>query len=542
LAIASDFATKNTDKRFAASLRISCPMARKFWYCLMLGGSVNSDLNWQISVIAIEKMIFASTLFLFLFLPITLAGYFLISPKLLHLRNIFLLVMSLIFYAWGEPVYVFLMIGSILMNYLAGLMLHLSRQKILKFISENQILFLSIVSNLGLLFYFKYINFFINNLNLVLQNFAIPPIVYAQVSLPIGISFFTFQAMSYVIDVYRRETDVQLNPIDCGLYVSLFPQLIAGPIVRYHDVAQQIMARTVTRLQFSSGIQRFVFGLAKKTMLANPLGEVADKIFAVPIDQVTTGMAWLGIACYTLQVYFDFSGYSDMAIGLGRLFGFEFLENFNYPYIAKSMRDFWRRWHISLSTWFRDYLYIPMGGNRGSSFRTYLNLWIVFLLCGLWHGASWNFVIWGALHGGALVIERLGWHKYLDRLWFPLRHLYTLLIVMIGWVFFRSESLSHAIHYLASMFGIIHVDNVKYSVLFYCDQKALSTLILGSILATPIARWVFMQVQKIIFYSKFTYLQPILYASYYFLLVSLFMISAASLAAGTYNPFIYYRF
>jgi alginate O-acetyltransferase complex protein AlgI len=348
--------------------------------------------------------------------------------------------------------------------------------------------------------------------------------------------------MSYVIDVYRRETDVQLNPIDCGLYVSLFPQLIAGPIVRYHDVAQQIMARTVTRLQFSSGIQRFVFGLAKKTMLANPLGEVADKIFAVPIDQVTTGMAWLGIACYTLQVYFDFSGYSDMAIGLGRLFGFEFLENFNYPYIAKSMRDFWRRWHISLSTWFRDYLYIPMGGNRGSSFRTYLNLWIVFLLCGLWHGASWNFVIWGALHGGALVIERLGWHKYLDRLWFTLRHLYTLLIVMIGWVFFRSESLSHAIHYLASMFGIIHVDNVKYSVLFYCDQKALSTLILGSILATPIARWVFMQVQKIIFYSKFTYLQPILYASYYFLLVSLFMISAASLAAGTYNPFIYYRF
>ncbi len=487
-------------------------------------------------------MIFASTLFLFLFLPITLAGYFLISPKLLHLRNIFLLVMSLIFYAWGEPVYVFLMIGSILMNYLAGVMLHLSRQKILKSINENQILFLSIVSNLGLLFYFKYINFFINNLNLLLQNFAIPPIVYAQISLPVGISFFTFQAMSYVIDVYRRETDVQLNPIDCGLYVSLFPQLIAGPIVRYHDVAQQIMARTVTRLQFSSGIQRFIFGLAKKTMLANPLGEVADKIFAVPINEVTTGMAWLGIACYTLQVYFDFSGYSDMAIGLGRLFGFEFLENFNYPYIAKSMRDFWRRWHISLSTWFRDYLYIPMGGNRGSSFRTYLNLWIVFLLCGLWHGASWNFVIWGALHGGALVIERLGWHKYLDRLWVPLRHFYTLLIVMIGWVFFRSESLSQAIQYLGSMVGITNASGVKYYTLLYFDLKILVILIMGIAIATPIASWLGFQLKKRSNTSRFSALRPVIYTGHYVLLVSLFLFSAASLASGTYNPFIYYRF
>lgn len=487
-------------------------------------------------------MIFASTLFLFLFLPITLAGYFLISPKLLHLRNIFLLVMSLIFYAWGEPVYVFLMIGSILMNYLAGVMLHLSRQKILKSINESQILFLSIVSNLGLLFYFKYINFFINNLNLLLQNLSIPPIVYAQISLPVGISFFTFQAMSYVIDVYRRETDVQLNPIDCGLYVSLFPQLIAGPIVRYHDVAQQIMARTVTRLQFSSGIQRFIFGLAKKTMLANPLGEVADKIFAVPIDEVTTGMAWLGIACYTLQVYFDFSGYSDMAIGLGRLFGFEFLENFNYPYIAKSMRDFWRRWHISLSTWFRDYLYIPMGGNRGSSFRTYLNLWIVFLLCGLWHGASWNFVIWGALHGGALVIERLGWHKYLDRLWVPLRHLYTLLIVMIGWVFFRSESLSQAIQYLGSMVGITNASGVKYYTLLYFDLKILVILIMGIAIAMPIASWLGFQLKKRSNTSRFSALRPAIYTGHYVLLVSLFLFSAASLASGTYNPFIYYRF
>ena len=392
-------------------------------------------------------MIFASSLFLFLFLPLTLTGYFLIRPNQPYLRNLFLLLMSLIFYAWGEPVYVFLMIGSIIMNYTTGVLLHLQRQKSPRIFTEKRILYICIVGNLGLLFYFKYANFFINNLNGILQNLSIPTISYSEIPLPIGISFFTFQAMSYVIDVYRKETDVQFNPINCALYVSLFPQLIAGPIVRYHDVAQQIVSRTVARSQFSSGIQRFIFGLAKKTMLANPLGEVADKIFAVPVHEVTTSMAWLGIICYTLQVYFDFSGYSDMAIGLGRLFGFEFLENFNYPYIAESMRDFWRRWHISLSTWFRDYLYIPLGGNRGSSLRTYLNLWTVFLLCGLWHGASWNFIIWGALHGASLVIERIGWHKYLDRLWRPLRHLYTLGIVMIGWVFFRSESLSHAIHY-----------------------------------------------------------------------------------------------
>lgn len=231
-----------------------------------------------------------------------------------------------------------------------------------------------------------------------------------------------------------------------------------------------------------------------------------------------------------------------MAIGLGRLFGFEFLENFNYPYIAESMRDFWRRWHISLSTWFRDYLYIPLGGNRGSALRTYLNLWIVFLLCGLWHGASWNFIIWGALHGASLVIERIGWHKYLDRLWRPLRHLYTLLIVMIGWVFFRSESLSHAIHYLASMFGISQGDSVKHSYLFYFNPKIYLTLITASLLATPIAYWTFHKLRQKMSHSQSIYLKPILYTGYYSLLVSLFIICTASLASGTYNPFIYYRF
>lgn len=487
-------------------------------------------------------MIFASSLFLFLFLPITLTGYFLIGKKYITLRNIFLLFMSLLFYAWGEPIYVFLMIGSILMNYLTGVFLHLQRQKNTKLFTENRILFVCIAINLGLLFYFKYANFFISNLNSLLQNMSIKPIAYTEIPLPLGISFFTFHAMSYVIDVYRKETDVQLNPVSCGLYLTLFPQLIAGPIVRYHDVAKQIVSRTVTRPQFSSGIQRFIYGLAKKTMLANPLGGVADKIFAVPIGELTTGMAWLGIACYTLQIYFDFSGYSDMAIGLARLFGFEFLENFNYPYISKSIREFWRRWHISLSNWLRDYLYIPLGGNRGGSFRTYLNLWIVFLICGLWHGASWNFVVWGALHGACLVIERMGWYKYLDRLWFPLQHLYTLAMVMIGWVFFRTESLTQAIQYLASMVGITQADGIKYYALLYFDFKTFVTLIVGCMLATPISLWIAKYLQNRVMSSRFRKMETLFYAGHYSILIVLFLLSAGSLAAGTYNPFIYYRF
>ncbi|GAB4420834.1 MAG: hypothetical protein Fur0044_17960 [Anaerolineae bacterium] len=348
--------------------------------------------------------------------------------------------------------------------------------------------------------------------------------------------------MSYVIDVYRKETDVQLNPINCALYVGLFPQLIAGPIVRYRDVAQQIVSRTITSRQFSLGIQRFIFGLAKKVILANTLGEVADKIFEIPGPDLTTGLAWLGIACYTLQIYFDFAGYSDMAIGLGRMFGFEFLENFNYPYVAQSIREFWRRWHISLSTWFRDYLYIPLGGNRGSWLRTYFNLWIVFFLCGLWHGASWNFVIWGALHGAYLVVERLGWQNYLDRLWRPLQHGYTLLLVMIGWVFFRADSLSHALQYLASMAGFTQADGLQYYALFYLEPRTVLTLLAGCVFATPVAHWTSRRLQEVMNNPRFDGWRAIPDVGYYAVLVILFLLSTAYLAAGTYNPFIYYRF
>jgi alginate O-acetyltransferase complex protein AlgI len=486
-----------------------------------------------------QSMVFGSSLFLFLFLPFTLAGYFLVGRPL---RNSFLLAMSLIFYAWGEPIYVFLMISSILVNYATGVLLHRQRHQPIKFLSEWGIFITCLIANLGILFYFKYANFLIDNLNIILQRIAVKPIEYAHVPLPLGISFFTFHAISYLVDIYRQKTEIQLNPIRCGLYLTLFPQLIAGPIIRYHDIAQQLVARTVTRPQFSAGIQRLIFGLAKKVLLANPLGEVADKIFAIPITEITTAAAWLGIICYTLQIYFDFSGYSDMAIGLGRLFGFEFLENFDYPYVAQSIREFWRRWHISLSNWFRDYLYIPLGGNRGSAFRTYLNLWIVFLLCGLWHGASWNFVIWGALHGACLVIERIGWHIYLDRLWAPLRHLYTLLIIMVGWVFFRSDSLAHAIQYLASMMGRTPFDSARYYALFYCDPKMVLTLIVAIILATPVAPWAGKQLTGRIANARFSHLQSVLYGGYYLLLTGLSLLSTASLAAGSYNPFIYYRF
>lgn len=480
-------------------------------------------------------MIFASSVFLFWFLPLTLAGYFLIRPDL---RNLFLLLMSLIFYAWGEPIYVLLMIGSILLNYTAGVLLHYQHQKH----TRQLILAVCIFGNIGVLFYYKYMNFIINNLNLLFAQIEIQPIAYPHIALPIGISFFTFQAMSYVIDVYRKEADVQLNPINCGLFVALFPQLIAGPIVRYHDVAKQIVSRTVTSHQFASGIQRFIFGLSKKVLLANPLGEVADKIFNVPVNDVTTGMAWLGSVCYTLQIYFDFSGYSDMAIGLGRMFGFEFLENFNYPYVSKTIREFWRRWHISLSNWFRDYLFIPLGGSRVSAFRTYLNLWIVFLLCGLWHGASWNFVIWGALHGAFLVIERTGWQSVLERLWFPLQHLYALLVVIVGWVFFRSESLTQAIRYLASMIGITSADGIRYYALFYCDLRTILTLIIGCLLVTPWFRIFAIQLYNRVICTRWKFFLHAMHGGYYCLIFILFLLSAASLAAGTYNPFIYYRF
>ncbi|MGD8338870.1 MAG: MBOAT family protein, partial [Desulfobacterales bacterium] len=380
-------------------------------------------------------MLFSSIIFLFQFLPLCLLLYFLAGKRL---RNLLLLIASLVFYAWGESYYVLLMLVSILVNYLCGLMIDRYRGRQ----AARGFLIAAIAFNVLSISVFKYANFLVDNLNTLLSQIGAGPIELAPIHLPIGISFFTFQAMSYAVDVYRRDAPVQRNPLNIGLYIALFPQLIAGPIIRYHDIAAQLIRRRVRLDDLSYGIERFVVGLGKKVLIANQVAIIADQVFSFPYETLTPGVAWLGVLCYTLQIYFDFSGYSDMAIGIGRMFGFHFLENFNYPYISRSIREFWRRWHISLSSWFRDYLYIPLGGNHRGPLRTYLNLLIVFFLCGLWHGASWNFVIWGLLHGLFLVIERLGFEKILNRWWSPLRYLYVMLVVCTGWVFFRAENLS----------------------------------------------------------------------------------------------------
>jgi len=339
--------------------------------------------------------------------------------------------------------------------------------------------------------------------------------------------------MSYVIDVYRREVPAQRSFLLFGLYVFLFPHLIAGPIVRYKDIAGQLASRAITDDSFALGIKRFVIGLAKKMLLANTLAQAADAIFKLPADQLSAGAAWLGIVCYTLQIYFDFSGYSDMAIGLGKMFGFDFLENFRYPYIASSVTEFWRRWHISLSSWVRDYLYIPLGGNRKGRFRTYANLMVVFLLCGLWHGASWTFIVWGAFHGLFLVVERLGLGAMLERAWKPLRHAYVLLAVMVGWVFFRANDVGHGFEYLAAMGGMA---SGAYLAADFWTLELAFMLPLAVLCATPVRPWVEDRVGKVRGLADVGELGRIAG------LAVLFFASATQMAAGSYSPFIYFRF
>ncbi|MEJ5347097.1 MAG: MBOAT family protein [Desulfosoma sp.] len=485
-------------------------------------------------------MVFASPIFLFLFLPLTLAGYFLLGNKY---RNLYILLVSLFFYAWGEPFHVGVMLFSILFNYASGLLLHRPCGTPFSGFSKKHILTLTVAGNLLILGYYKYATFLMDNLNRGLTALGLHTIPFEPVSLPLGISFFTFQAMSYVIDVYRHHAPVQKNPLHCGLYIALFPQLIAGPIVRYTQIAAQITSRIVTLPTFSAGIQRFVFGLSKKVLVANPLGRITDIVFACPTDELSVGMAWLGLICYTLQIYYDFSGYSDMAIGLGQMFGFRFPENFDYPYVSRSLREFWRRWHMTLSSWFRDYLYIPLGGNRGSTRRTVLNLWVVFFLCGLWHGAGWTFIVWGIFHGLCLSLERTRlWQLTIPRLWRPLQHLYTLGLVVVGWVFFRSESLPYALKYLACLFGFFLPVTTPHDALLYCDPKTVWTLVLGAVFAVPIVPCVAQKLQNLSEKRRRASSSIFLNTGRYLLLISLFVASAAHLAAGTYNPFIYFRF
>jgi len=476
-------------------------------------------------------MVFSSPVFLFLFLPLVL--FFTLIFRDRKAQNIVLLLASLLFYAWGETTYVLIMLASIIMNYLVGRMIAAGQEKR----SRNAALALGIVFNLGLLIFFKYANFLTGQLNIMLTDLAVPTIQLAKVHLPIGISFFTFQSMSYIVDVHRRQVNVQRDPIELALYIALFPQLIAGPIVRYKDIADQLTGRVVKLSLFASGVKRFIIGLAKKVIVANTAAAVADSIFAIPVEDIPMDVAWLGIICYTLQIYFDFSGYSDMAIGLGRMFGFQFLENFNFPYIARSIKEFWRRWHISLSNWFRDYLYIPLGGSRGSSFATYRNLLIVFLLTGLWHGASWNFILWGLIHGFFLILERLGLGRLLERAWRPLSHIYTLLVVIFAWVFFRIEVLDDALTYIESMVGASAGNGALYFASFFLDREIIIVLLVGIICSMPIAGTLRSATEKLLFGSKNG-----LQIAELIGLALLFLFSCMYMASSTYNPFIYFRF
>ena len=466
-------------------------------------------------------MVFSSTIFLCVYLPLVLLGYY-ICPK--KGRNLFLLIVSLVFYAWGEPKYVFLMIFSILVNYIFGRLMdkNRGRQKRMKLL-----LVLSVVIDLGLLSVFKYTDFIITNVNAIFgSSFDL-----LNIALPIGISFYTFQAMSYTIDIYRNDVRVQKNLIDFGMYITMFPQLRAGPIVRYADVQDQLAERSVTTADFSEGVMRFVVGLGKKVLLANQMGAVWSEIYALGGD-VSALMAWTGAIAYTFQIYFDFSGYSDMAIGLGRMFGFKFPENFRYPYQSVSITDFWRRWHITLSTWFKEYLYIPLGGNRRGLARQALNLLIVWSLTGFWHGAGWNFVMWGLYYFVILFIEKLFLLKALDKLPKFFRHVYALLLIIIGWVIFASDDVSVLLPYLGSMFG---ANGAIGGMDVYTLLTKAVLLIICCIASTELPKRLFLSAAGAMNEKAAFTLKSVL-------MIALLALSMILLIGDSYNPFLYFRF
>ncbi len=481
-------------------------------------------------------MVFSSVIFLFLFLPVVLTLGTLLPG--LRPKNLFLLAASLVFYAWGEPGFVWLLLASTAVNFLFGKQLETQTAPL----RRNWILGIAVTFNLGFLAFFKYSQFLLQNLNVLLDALRLPLVAVGPTRLPLGISFFTFHAISYVVDIYRGNAPAARKPSTVALYIFLFPQLIAGPILRWSAMAPQYAARALDRERFVEGIRRFVYGLAKKVLVANTLAVPANQVFSLASGVLSPGLAWLGLLCYTLQIYFDFSGYSDMAIGLGKMFGFDFIENFRYPYVSQSIREFWRRWHISLSTWFRDYLYFPLGGNRGSSIRTGFNLFLVFLLCGLWHGTSWTFVIWGAYYGVFLVLERTRFGGWLQRLPRPLRHLYVLLLVMLGWVFFRADTLPHALTFLRALFGFTSATAPADLLYLILTNQVLVALYVGIVFSTPFAPWLREELRRLLRVRLGTLAEGTRLVSEPVVLIGLLLLSAAWLADGTYNPFIYFRF
>ncbi|HEX7506485.1 MAG TPA: MBOAT family O-acyltransferase [Polyangia bacterium] len=479
-------------------------------------------------------MVFSSVLFLFVFLPISLAGYHLIPT--IRAKNLWLLVASLWFYAWGEFRYLPLLLGSIGINFAFGLLVaHFPKGSRKRWLS----LTLAVATNLGLLVYFKYWVFLLSNLNPLLKSLGLAVHV-PTIPLPLGISFFTFHALSYLIDVARGQVQVQKSPFRLALYISLFPQLVAGPIVRYGHVADELHTRRRSLDDFAFGVYRFVVGLAKKVLIANVVGATADKCFALPPGSLTSVHAVLGAVCYTLQIYFDFSGYSDMAIGLGRMFGFHFRENFDLPYWSTSITDFWKRWHISLTSWFRDYVYVPLTGNQFwvPAWRSYSAMFVVFLLCGFWHGASWTFVTWGILHGIVLIAERAVLLRGLEKLPKLLQRIYTLVLVIAGWILFRSDTFAqaantfHAVVRLRDWIGFDwrSLDSIILS-------EGWMTLVIAGLAATPALRKVSQRV--LVKTTDAGWRASPLGA---LVIVSLLLLSSMKLANSSFNPFIYYRF
>ncbi len=476
-------------------------------------------------------MLFTSTVFMYLFLPITILVYYVFLRKSRMLQNIFLLIVSLFFYGWGEPKFVLVMLLSILANYIFALLVNHFKKKEKKALCRL-IIALTVIANLSILFIYKYLNFSVGIIeNLTSASFGIP-----QIALPIGISFFTFQAMSYVLDVYRDKGAVQKNILNVGLYISFFPQLIAGPIVRYETVAEEIKNRKETLDDFFNGFARFIYGFAKKVLLSNNFAIVADLAFdsAAAGDQLSVAFSWLGAIAYTLQIFFDFGGYSDMAIGLGRMFGFHFLENFNYPYISRSITEFWRRWHMSLGTWFRDYVYFPLGGSRVNKPRLILNLFTVWFLTGLWHGANWTFIVWGLMYFVLLVIEKLTGFYQKDKTLLSkiILSIYTLFFVIMGWVVFRAVSLPDAISYIQTMFGF-GASSFVDPLFLQCLQQLSVWLVIGIFLSTPIVPYL---------KKKLPENNLILDIIYCVFMVVIFVIAMSSIVSSSYNPFIYFNF
>lgn len=463
-------------------------------------------------------MVFSSLTFLFIFLPVLMAIYFAVPSKHIKARNIVLLIFNLIFYAYGEPKNCLVMIFSIVMNYVFGVLVDISRkkEKWAKFW-----VFIAVLFNIGILIYFKYLEFIFGNISsLIGVEISIKTILK-----PIGISFFTFQGLSYVIDVYRGITNCQKSLFNVALYISLFPQLVAGPIVRYETIADEIDNRESSAADMATGIRRFMVGFAKKLILANAIGQVADAFFNSQISSLSVVGAWMGPIAYALQIYFDFSAYSDMAIGLGKIFGFHFCENFNYPYISQSITEFWRRWHISLSTWFRDYVYIPLGGNRCSKLRHLFNIFVVWLLTGIWHGAKWKFIFWGIYFGVILILEKMFILKRLEKAWRPIRHIYAIILIVIGWAIFRAHDMAYFFGMLKTMFFMngnpILNDKTIYNLLEF--KYAIIVCVIASM---PLKDYILVKNEKIKYVLSF----------------AVFIVAIVCMLSNSFNPFIYFRF